>query len=888
MELFASKLRDYANNIAVVSDSGKTLNYHQLADKVDARCKEIGERRKLILVETANEIEPLVAYLAALIGNHPVILVESGATAKDSRIANTFNPEVTFLKKNGEWQFVHQHSSETTNLHPELCVLLSTSGSTGSAKLVRLSKNNIQSNADAIVEYLELSEQQKAITTLSFHYSYGMSIINSHLSVGATLLLTDDSVSQTSFWDFFHQQQATSFSGVPYTFELLQRINFTEKSYPSLQYIAQAGGRLSEDLIKEYGQWSEDHGKKFFVMYGQTEASPRMAYLPPELLNSNSDCIGIPIPGGKFKLSSNDGEEITSPNMSGELVYSGPNVMMGYANSIEDLALDSQLNELKTGDLAEVNEHGLYKIVGRKSRFSKIYGLRISLDELEIFLNKYGFTTVVTGNDDQLVIATLQKNCSEKIGELMQDRYKISPSSYTILELDELPLLSSGKVNYRELISIGEKDAADSSDFQSLLEAYSQIMGNQDIRASDCFLNLGGDSLFFIEISLVIEQKLGFLPDNWEAIAIEDLDKISQGSYGQVKTTTSNAKPWLILTFVLLFFVVGELFLQVRSYLMTGRSAFSLLDDNSTVIENKEIDVSTYRPNLKIINPENESVRISINSVGLRSPEISPTLMENESRIAIVGASTVMGAYAETNENTFPYLLSNQLKEIIDNPVNVINAGIEGHSVSDSLKLVEGIIYDLNPTMIIVYPGFNDITTLCNANNETGSKVYSLPYLQLPNWIQSKEMIRKNTLFVRDHKNSRFNSLNPNDVDPSAYRNDIEKLVVSIKQQGITPVLATVARSFNNVEPELKNELAVSALYFYHCLDLEGLLAITDLYNQQIRKVAEKHDILLIDASRSMPGGNKYFVDAGHFTLTGEQKMAKIIFDAVSDRLKSN
>ena len=888
MELFASKLRDYADNIAVVSDSGQTFSYQQLADKVDALRQEIGEQRKLVLVETANEIEPLVAYLAALAGNHPIILVESGATAKDSRIANTFKPDVSFLKKNEKWQLVHQQKTENVNLHPELCVLLSTSGSTGSAKLVRLSKDNIQSNANAIVEYLGLSDQQKAITTLSFHYSYGMSIINSHLSVGATLLLTDDSVSQTSFWDFFHQQQATSFSGVPYTFELLQRINFTEKSYPSLQYIAQAGGRLSEDLIKKYSQWSSEENKKFFVMYGQTEASPRMAYLPPELLDNNSDCIGIPIPGGKFKLIDDDGEEITSPNLSGELVYSGPNVMMGYANHLEDLALDSQLHQLKTGDLAEINQHGLYKIVGRKSRFSKIYGLRISLDELEIFLNKHGFTSVVTGNDDQLVIATLQKNCSEEIGKLMQERYKLSPSSYTILELDELPLLPSGKVNYRQLMTLGQKDTTKSTEFQSFLDAYSQIMGNQDIRASDCFLDLGGDSLFFVEISLVIEQKLGFLPDNWEAIAIDDLDNMTQGSHNLGQIESANARPWLILVLVLLFFIAGEFFLQVRSYLITGRSAFSLLDDNSTVVENEEIGVSTYRPNLKIINPENDSVRISINSVGLRSPEITPTLIEGETRIAIVGASTVMGAYAETNENTFPSLLSNQLKSFLDNPVNVINAGIEGHAVSDSLKLVENIIYDLHPTMIIVYPGFNDITTLCNAGDASESKNYSLPYLQLPNWIQSKEMIRKNTLFIRDHENSRFNSLNPNDVDPSPYRSDIEKLVVSIKQQGITPVLATVARSFNNVEPELKNDLAVSALYFYHCLDLEGLLAITDLYNQQIRQVAEKHDILLVDASRSMPGGNEYFVDAGHFTFTGEQEMANIIFDAISEELKSN
>jgi hypothetical protein len=228
------------------------------------------------------------------------------------------------------------------------------------------------------------------------------------------------------------------------------------------------------------------------------------------------------------------------------------------------------------------------------------------------------------------------------------------------------------------------------------------------------FLILVATHYFFVEISLVIEQKLGFLPDNWEAICIEDLDSMALDVLSINENAETNPRPWLILVFVLLFFVVGEFSLQVRSYVNTGRSAFSLLDDNSTVIENKQIGISTYRPNLKITNPEDGSVRISINSYGLRSPEIAPALMGGEIRIAIVGASTVMGAYAESNEKTFPSILSNHLNGSLDNPVNVINAGIEGHAVSDSLTLVESIIYDLHPTMIIIYPGFNDITTLCN------------------------------------------------------------------------------------------------------------------------------------------------------------------------------
>ncbi len=189
----------------------------------------------------------------------------------------------------------------------------------------------------------------------------------------------------------------------------MERMGFRDKLFPSLQYIAQAGGRLSADIITHYLSWAEQQQKRLFVMYGQTEASPRMAYVPPEQLQQNRDCIGIPIPGGSFKLIDRQGEEIGGPEQSGELVYQGPNVMMGYATCPQDLAKGKEVKLLHTGDLASRNSAGLYRIVGRMSRFCKLFGLRISLDGVELFLQQSGFTTVVVGNDSALLIATLQK-----------------------------------------------------------------------------------------------------------------------------------------------------------------------------------------------------------------------------------------------------------------------------------------------------------------------------------------------------------------------------------------------------------------------------------------------------------------------------------------------
>ena len=342
--------------------------------------ERLGVERRLVLVTGGNAIDPIVTYLAALAGGHPVLLVpENDDLLRESLIAN-YDPDVIADREGDQWQLVERRHRSIHDLHPDLALLLCTSGSTGSPKLVRLSHENLQANADAIANYLDIASTDRSATTLPMHYCYGLSVINSHLSRGAGLVLTDLSVVERCFWELFEKNRCTSFAGVPYTFDLLDRIGFPDMVLPHLRYVTQAGGRLAPDRVAQYAELADRAGWDFFVMYGQTEATARMAYLPPKLAGLYPDAIGVPIPGGSFELE--PVPECSDPE-TGELVYAGRNVMLGYAESSADLALGRTLDTLRTGDLARRGANGLYSVVGRRRRFIKVLGLRIDLPQAE-------------------------------------------------------------------------------------------------------------------------------------------------------------------------------------------------------------------------------------------------------------------------------------------------------------------------------------------------------------------------------------------------------------------------------------------------------------------------------------------------------------------------
>jgi acyl-coenzyme A synthetase/AMP-(fatty) acid ligase len=339
-------------------------------------------------------------------------------------------------------------------LNDKLALLLTTSGSTGSPKFVRQSYDNIKANTDSIVEYLKLDETEKPITTLPMNYTYGLSIINSHIMVGATILITDKSLMQKEFWNFFKDNGATSFGGVPYTYEILKKLRFMRMELPSLRTMTQAGGKLTPELHEEFAKYAAENGKNFVVMYGQCEATARMGYLPADKAVDKKGSMGIAIPGGRFKLIDVAGKPINEPYTTGELVYEGDNVTLGYAECGDDLVKgDERGGILQTGDMAQFDGDGYYYIVGRKKRFLKIYGNRVNLDEIDRMIKGQfdGIDCASTGVDDHMYIFITDERLVEDVLKFVVSKTGLNPAAFKVEVIDAIPKNDSGKTLYKEL-----------------------------------------------------------------------------------------------------------------------------------------------------------------------------------------------------------------------------------------------------------------------------------------------------------------------------------------------------------------------------------------------------------------------------------------------------
>ena len=440
---------------AVITPDGQTLTYEQLFRKADEF--SIGLKpNSLILIQASNNLASLTAYLSCLRNGHIAMLISREISiAMKNNIVIRYSPDYVYSpNERGEYSLAYNEykNRETNRFHPDLALLLSTSGSTGSPKFVRLTRDNIHSNASAIAKYLNLTNKDRAITNLPLFYSYGLSIINSHLNSQGTILLTEESITSPSFWFFFDAYKSTSLAGVPFTYEMLELIRFRDKKIPHLRYITQAGGKLSPEIILRYAQWAKERNIDFFVMYGQTEATARMSYLPIELALQYPDSIGKPIPGGNFYILDEDNNIINTPEVSGELIYTGENVCYGYAEDANDLALGDNNNKtLYTGDIAKFDENGLYYITGRKKRFLKIAGNRFALDELESLFQQNNIPAVCGGVDTKLIVAVTDDQYITPAATFLKSTWKLQKSQYKIIVVKHIPRSETGKILYAKL-----------------------------------------------------------------------------------------------------------------------------------------------------------------------------------------------------------------------------------------------------------------------------------------------------------------------------------------------------------------------------------------------------------------------------------------------------
>ena len=321
-------LRQFGPRPALLTADGE-LSYADLASRVDVAVDRLGGGRRLVVLGVSNTVDSLVAYLAALQAGHPVLLVQDEDAAVETAV-QAYDPDLVVRAGPGRLRLIERRPGSDHVLHPDLALLLSTSGSTGSPKLVRLSRDNLLANARSIADYLGIGLDERAVTTLPLHYCYGLSVVHSHLLTGASIVLTDLSVVDACFWDLVRRHRVSSLAGVPYTFELLERTGFAERDLPALRRLTQAGGRMAPERVRRFAELGRRRGWDLFVMYGQTEATARMAYLPPDLALTHPQAIGVPVPGGALTLEPVDGGN----DGVGELVYTGPNVMLGYAHGL--------------------------------------------------------------------------------------------------------------------------------------------------------------------------------------------------------------------------------------------------------------------------------------------------------------------------------------------------------------------------------------------------------------------------------------------------------------------------------------------------------------------------------------------------------------------------
>lgn len=457
-----------ADQTAAIDAHGRLVTYGGLVRYISDFRNFVAERTMVIIL-CRNDVPTLEVCMACM-GNRivPLLIGEKTEASIVQNLMETYHPTHVFgyrmaleklslgncveLVKEADFCMA-KTPYEAYPMYEDLSLLLTTSGSTGSPKLVRHSYSNLQEQAKNVSSFFEISSTDRPMVDLPIMYTMGLSIINSHLYAGATLLISDESLISKHFWEFFREYGATSFTGVPYSFELLKRLRFLEMDLPSLRMISQGGGKLPRKLQLEFAGHIISRGGKYIATYGQTECSARMAFLPSELAMKKCGSIGNAIPNGKLYLKDENGIVITAPNTEGEMYYEGPNVTLGYAECGPDLIKgDERHGVIATGDLAYFDEDGYFYITGRIKRFLKLFGHRISLDDCENIIKRhFPIECACTGTDMKMIVCIVEEEYKDKVKTLLVKKTNLYATAIDVKIVDEIPRSSVGKILYAKL-----------------------------------------------------------------------------------------------------------------------------------------------------------------------------------------------------------------------------------------------------------------------------------------------------------------------------------------------------------------------------------------------------------------------------------------------------
>lgn len=451
--------------LAAIDDAGGQLTYGDLVELRGGLSSVLPER-ELVFCLCENKIGALAGFLA-LYDCKDVCLLLSAHIDRGllNTLFQTYMPSYFWMPEamvgNYGYEMVYgfkgyslcKTGNKAPEMHPELSMLMTTSGTTGSPKLVRHKYGNIESNAKNVAKVFGWTENERGIIDLPMQYTMGLNVINSHLYAGSTVLLIEANLMSPKYWSFIKEQKGSNFTGVPFSYEILNRLRFQRMDLPNLITMAEGGGKLSDALFTSFANYAEEKGKRFFATFGTTETSARLAYLPPECATTHIGSIGRAIPEGKLMLVDENGQEITEVDVEGELRYEGPNVTMGYGTCVDDLTKgDEFCGVYETGDIAKMDADGFFYIVGRKKRFLKLFGLRVSLDQSEKIISEhFGIECACTGDDNQMQIYITKECMQEDVRQLIAEKTGLMAKSFVVKVIGSIPRFESGKINYKAL-----------------------------------------------------------------------------------------------------------------------------------------------------------------------------------------------------------------------------------------------------------------------------------------------------------------------------------------------------------------------------------------------------------------------------------------------------
>ena len=450
--------------IAAIDSNSDKLTYADITTLSQQITENIPERALCFLL-VENNVGG-IAWVMGMLDSHkliPLILNVKTEAGLYQQLLATYQPSYvcapTHLPADG--QTIHTLFGYTLTkvsdmicpIHNDLSHLLPTSGSTGSPKLVRHKYDNIEAAGLNISTFFELKATDRPLMVLPLYYTMGLSMVFSHLRVGATILITGLSMTDPNFWKFIKEQHATSFTGVPYSFQVLNLMRFFRMDLPDIELLTQGGGKMPKELNRKFAEYCRDNGKRWIATYGQSECTARMAFLPAKWAIEKVGSIGIAVPNGELSLINTEGNLITTPHTEGEMCYRGKNVTMGYARQQSDLALGDERNGyIRTGDLAYFDEDGCYYIVGRMGRFLKLFGMRVGLDECEqIIQSECNIECACVGTDEKMIVYITNADKQIQVKDILVHKTHIVATSFEIRIIAEIPKNEAGKKLYSQL-----------------------------------------------------------------------------------------------------------------------------------------------------------------------------------------------------------------------------------------------------------------------------------------------------------------------------------------------------------------------------------------------------------------------------------------------------